>query len=82
MTRGSVASSSFTATGYGMFTTSYAMGNAQVFHDVGFVRSRWGRFFEVLEITPEVYGYQAAVTLRKVKETRPATTVPDCRVAV
>jgi SAM-dependent methyltransferase len=76
------ARNSFTTTGYGMFTTSYAMGNAQVFHDVGFVRSRWGRYFEVLEITPEVYAYQAAVTLRKVKETLSAPTDRACRVAL
>jgi len=62
---GFAARNSLRSTGYGMFTTSYAMGNAQIFHDVDFVRAQWGRYYEILEITSEAYAYQAAVTMRK-----------------
>ena len=40
-------------------------GNSQVFHNTNYIREFWGRYMEILSITPEAYGYQTAVTLRK-----------------
>ena len=39
--------------------------NCNVFHSQGYIRSVWGRFFEVLEIKPRWVGAQAAVVLRR-----------------
>lgn len=39
--------------------------NCNVFHSQDYIRSVWGRFFEVLEIKPKWVGAQAAVLLRR-----------------
>jgi SAM-dependent methyltransferase len=38
---------------------------SQVFYDVDYLHRHWGRFLNVLSITPEAYGYQTAIVLQK-----------------
>jgi len=38
---------------------------AQVFYDMGFLRSHWGRLMEIVSTTEEAYGYQTAIVLRR-----------------
>ena len=38
---------------------------AQVFYDLEFLRSHWGRLLEIVTTTEEAYGYQTAVVMRK-----------------
>jgi SAM-dependent methyltransferase len=39
--------------------------NTNVFHSLNYVRSVWGRFFEVVDFVPAGHGYQDVVLLRK-----------------
>jgi SAM-dependent methyltransferase len=39
--------------------------NVNIFHTTEYIRSTWGRFFEILDIHREGAGYQDAVVLRK-----------------
>jgi ubiquinone/menaquinone biosynthesis C-methylase UbiE len=55
----------FLENGFCMFFTSREPGNSQVYHDRGYIREAWGRYFEIVSFTAEAYGYQTAVTLRK-----------------
>ena len=55
----------FLASGFSMFTLSREPGNAQVFHDLDYLRRQWGQIFQILSIVPEAYGYQTAITLKK-----------------
>jgi hypothetical protein len=55
----------FMESGFSMFVVSRQPGDAQVFHDIGFLRENWGRFLKILSIVPEAYGYQTAVILSK-----------------
>jgi SAM-dependent methyltransferase len=38
---------------------------AQVFYDMEFLRTHWGRLLEIVSVTQEAYGYQTAMVLRK-----------------
>lgn len=52
-------------TGFGEFTVQRDPGFAQVFHDIEYLKKRWGQFLDILSITPKAYTYQTAVTLTK-----------------
>jgi ubiquinone/menaquinone biosynthesis C-methylase UbiE len=39
--------------------------DSQVFYDITYLRQRWGRYMNVLSVTPEAYGYQTAIVLEK-----------------
>ena len=41
------------------------VGPAQVFYDIDYLAQHWGNYLEVVSITPEAYGYQTAMMLRK-----------------
>jgi len=58
-------SNGFLESGFDLFLTSRAPGNSQVFHDRDYIHRVWGRYFEIASISPEAYGYQTAITLRK-----------------
>jgi len=38
---------------------------AQVFYDVDYLCQHWGNYLEIVSATPEAYGYQTAIVLRK-----------------
>jgi SAM-dependent methyltransferase len=54
----------FMSKDFTMFTTSRGP-NAQVFYDINYLRQHWGRYMNVLSVTPEAWGYQTAVVLEK-----------------
>ena len=47
-----------------MFTISRGP-MSQVYYDIDYLRQHWGRFLNVLSVTPEAYGYQTAIVLEK-----------------
>ena len=49
---------------YSMFTIGRFM-RSQVFYDTDSLVKSWNRFFDVLSVTPEAYGFQTAVLLQK-----------------
>jgi SAM-dependent methyltransferase len=60
----------FRSRGFSMFTINRSpgaggAGEAQVFHHTRYIRKHWGRYLQVLSITPEAYGKQTAVLLQK-----------------
>jgi len=60
----------FRSRGFAMFTINRTPGagvggEAQVFHHTDFIRRHWGRYLQVLSLTPEAYGKQTAVLLQK-----------------
>jgi SAM-dependent methyltransferase len=55
----------FTKSEYGMFSIYPGGPQSQVFYNIDFLRRRWERILDVLSITPEAYGYQTAVLLKK-----------------
>lgn len=54
----------FTASDFATFTIGRAHG-AQVFYDIDFFRSLLSPLYDVQSVTPEAYGFQTAVILRK-----------------
>jgi hypothetical protein len=50
---------------YQLIVIDRVPGNSQVFHSTSYIREYWNRYLEILSITPEAYGYQTAITLRK-----------------
>lgn len=54
----------FWTSDFGRATLGRGFGSL-VFYDDRFIRRRWGRFFDVLSITPEAYDCQTAVLLAK-----------------
>jgi len=63
----------FTKQDFNMFTMfrgTASLGLAAgglVFYDIAYLRRHWGRYMNVLSVTPEAYGYQTAVVLGKDK---------------
>jgi SAM-dependent methyltransferase len=55
----------FTKSDYGMFSIYPGGPQSQVFYNVDFLKRHWERILEVLSITPEAYGYQTAILLKK-----------------
>jgi len=55
----------FTECNFSMFIVGRDTGNAQVFHDIDFLRESWGQYLKILSITPEAYEYQTALVLKK-----------------
>lgn len=51
--------------GYSRFAISRSPKGAQVFYDIDELKAAWGRYFDVLSVTPEAHGYQTAVLLMK-----------------
>ncbi len=54
--------------GFDMFTVGRGPKGAQVFHDIDYLRKHWGRYLNVVSVTPEAYGipmFQTAVLLEK-----------------
>ncbi len=47
-----------------MFVVNPGVGS-NVFYNSAFIRRHWGRFVEVLSITPRAHGYQTAVVLTR-----------------
>ena len=47
-----------------MFTIGRAL-DSQVFYDIDYLYQHWGRSLNVVSITPEAYGYQTAIVLKK-----------------
>ena len=58
----------FVTSDFGLFAMKRKPGDAQVFHDVDYVRKDWGQFFSVVSITEEAFGYQTAVLLEKARK--------------
>jgi ubiquinone/menaquinone biosynthesis C-methylase UbiE len=54
----------FGSRNFAMFTM-FRGAESQVFYDIDFLRQHWGRFLNVLSITPEAYSYQTALVLEK-----------------
>jgi ubiquinone/menaquinone biosynthesis C-methylase UbiE len=55
-------------TSFAMFTITRSPKGAHVFYDRDYLREHWGRYLDVLSVTPEAYGipmFQTAVLLRK-----------------
>lgn len=62
--------SRFSEVDYAFFTINRTpggggAGESQVFYDIDFLRGHWGNYMEVLSVTPEAYGYQTAVILKR-----------------
>jgi ubiquinone/menaquinone biosynthesis C-methylase UbiE len=55
----------FTKSGYRMFSIYPSGPQSQVFYDIEFLRQHWGGMLDILSITPEAYGYQTAILLKK-----------------
>ena len=47
-----------------MFSIGRAL-DSQVFYDIDYLYQHWGRSLNVVSITPEAYGYQTAIVLKK-----------------
>jgi ubiquinone/menaquinone biosynthesis C-methylase UbiE len=54
----------FSSLDFNMFTISRGP-MSQVYYDIDYLRQHWGRFLNVLSVTPEAYGYQTAIVLEK-----------------
>jgi ubiquinone/menaquinone biosynthesis C-methylase UbiE len=55
----------FTESDYDMFSIYPGGPQSQVFYDIDFLRRHWERILDVLSVTPEAYGYQTAILLKK-----------------
>ena len=56
---------SFTKYNYSMFSIYPGSPQSQVFYDIDFLQRHWKRILDVLSVTPEAYGYQTAILLKK-----------------
>ena len=54
----------FSSRNFAMFTM-FRGAESQVFYDIDFLRQHWGRFLNVLSVSPEAYSYQTALVLEK-----------------
>jgi ubiquinone/menaquinone biosynthesis C-methylase UbiE len=54
-----------TKSDYNMFSIYPGGPQAHVFYDIDFLRRHWEGVLDVLSITPEAYGYQTAILLKK-----------------
>jgi hypothetical protein len=59
-----------TASDFAMFAINRAPGpgfegEAQVFHDIDYLKQHWGNYLEIVSIHPETYGYQTAILMKK-----------------
>jgi hypothetical protein len=54
----------FMSQDFDVFTISHGP-DAQVFYDITYLSQHWGRYMNVLSVTPEAYGYQTAIVLEK-----------------
>jgi hypothetical protein len=55
----------FSKLDYCMFSIFPGGPDSQVFYDIDFLRRHWERILDVVSVTPEAYGYQTAVLLKK-----------------
>jgi ubiquinone/menaquinone biosynthesis C-methylase UbiE len=55
----------FTKSDYGMFSIYPGGPQSQVFYDIDFLQRHWEGILDVLSVTPEAYGYQTAILLKK-----------------
>ena len=55
----------FTKSDYGMFSIYPGGPQSQVFYDIDFLRRHLERILDVLSVTPEAYGFQTAILLKK-----------------
>ncbi len=55
----------FTNSDYGMFSIYPGGPQSQVYYDIDFLHRHWERILDVLSVTPEAYGYQTAILLKK-----------------
>jgi len=54
----------FMSLDFDMFTIGRGP-DSQVFYDIDYLDQHWGRSLNVVSITPEAYGYQTAIVLKK-----------------
>jgi ubiquinone/menaquinone biosynthesis C-methylase UbiE len=55
----------FEKSDYYMYSILPGGPESQVFYDINYLQRRWGRILNILSVTPEAYGYQTAVLMRK-----------------
>ena len=55
----------FTRSDYYKFCIMPGTPDVNVFYDIDYLRQHWGRILHIISITPEVYGYQTAVVMKK-----------------
>jgi ubiquinone/menaquinone biosynthesis C-methylase UbiE len=55
----------FTKRDYNMFSIYPGGPQSQVFYDIDFLRRHWQGILDILSVTPEAYGYQTAILLKK-----------------
>jgi ubiquinone/menaquinone biosynthesis C-methylase UbiE len=55
----------FTKSDYDMFSIYPGGPQSQVFYDIDFLRRHCGRILDVVSVTPEAYGFQTAILLKK-----------------